>query len=88
MRSFFAVAIVRPMDDAAALGMVKEWLHNRAQSLRDAAKLAESIGPSGPLARASIAYAARLREAAGVLEEPLVSLPPAPRGPSTRSASG
>jgi hypothetical protein len=77
------------MDDSAALAMVREWLHNRAQSLRDAAKLAESIGPSGSMARASAAYAARLREAARLLEEPLISLPPAPpSSPFSRSVSG
>jgi len=71
------------MDDAAALVMVREWLHNRAQSLRDAAALAESIGPSGALARASVVYAARLREAAKLLEEPLGELP-AETAPSRR----
>jgi hypothetical protein len=61
----------RRMDDADAMQLVSEWLRNRAQSLRDAAALAESIGPSGSLAVASRLYAARLREAAALLEQPV-----------------
>jgi len=62
------------MDDAEAIQLVGEWLRNRAQSLRDAANLAEAIGPSGALAMASHLYAARLREAAALLEQPVHTL--------------